>query len=109
MNGRKRSLVRLYFDGGLNCETDSRTGSHLKGEHFLNVLYILTNDKSEWLDDFIHQLQNSHGWKIITSHDIVFGNSQEKDVGMAVDMDLARRSAMFMGNGVSLACLLPGG
>ncbi|TEB34201.1 hypothetical protein FA13DRAFT_1707769 [Coprinellus micaceus] len=76
-------------------------GSHLKGQHFLNVLYILTNAKSAWLDDFIHQLQNSHGWKIITSHDIVFGDSQEKDVGMAVDMDLARRSAMFMGNGWS--------
>ncbi|TEB34365.1 hypothetical protein FA13DRAFT_1753877 [Coprinellus micaceus] len=69
-------------------------GSHLKGEHFLNVLYILTNDKSEWMDDFTHQLKSGHGWKIITSNNLVFGNSQEKDVGM-------QRAAMFMGNGWS--------
>ena len=88
--------------------TDASTGSHLKGQHFLNVLYILTNAKSAWLDDFIHQLQNSHGWKIITSHDMVFGDSQEKDVGMAVDMDLARRAAVFIGNGVSFSFVMPG-
>lgn len=93
----------IIFSSGFKALTVSTrvTGSHLKGQHFLNVLYILTNDKSEWMDEFTEKLKNSHGWKIITSNDIVFGDSQEKDVGMAVDMDLARRAAMFMGNGVS--------
>lgn len=84
-----------------DSDIDYPAGSHLKGNHFLNVLYILTNDKSEWMDEFTQKLKHSHGWKILTSNDIVFGDSQEKDVGMAVDMDLARRAAMFMGNGVS--------
>jgi hypothetical protein len=79
----------------------SRLGNRIKG-HFLTTLYILTNARSQWLDEFTARLEKEHFWRIVTSHDIVHGNAQEKDAGMAIDMDLARRSAMFMGNGVSL-------
>lgn len=41
-----------------------------------------------------------HQWKIITSQDLVLASAQEKEVGMAIDMELARRSAIFLGNGV---------
>ena len=39
---------------------------------------------------------------MISSLEIEYVDAQEKDVGMAVDMDLARRAAVFLGNGVSL-------
>ncbi|KAF6744715.1 hypothetical protein DFP72DRAFT_927787 [Ephemerocybe angulata] len=75
-------------------------GDRLEG-HFITTLYILTNAKSQWLDDFIVRLEKEHKWRIITTNDLTFGDSQEKDVGMAVDMELARKSAIFMGNGWS--------
>jgi hypothetical protein len=72
--------------------------------HFLNTIYLLTNDKSNWLDFIIARLRQDHSWKVVTSHDIVYGDAQEMEVGMAIDMELARRSAVFIGNGV---CSLP--
>ncbi|KAF6744716.1 hypothetical protein DFP72DRAFT_64830 [Ephemerocybe angulata] len=69
--------------------------------HFLNTLYILTNDKTSWMTDFKTRLINEFGWKVVTSNDITFGNAQEKDVGMALDMEFARKAAIFLGNGWS--------
>lgn len=40
------------------------------------------------------------GWTtVVTSRDLEF-DSEQKEVGMAVDMDLARKAAVFIGNGV---------
>ncbi|KAJ3512505.1 hypothetical protein NMY22_g15313 [Coprinellus aureogranulatus] len=69
-------------------------------EHHIHTLYILTNDRSEWLANLKSRLEG-HGWRIVTSSDLVHRNSQEKDVAMATDMDLARRAAIFLGNGWS--------
>ncbi|KAF6741378.1 hypothetical protein DFP72DRAFT_944923 [Ephemerocybe angulata] len=68
--------------------------------HNIDVLFLLSNDKTPWIKELRHELETRHGWKIVTSNDIVLKNAQEKDVGMAVDMDLGRKAAIFMGNGV---------
>lgn len=68
-------------------------------EHHVHTLYILTNDRSEWLANLKSRLE-AHQWRIVTSSDLVHRNAQEKDVAMATDMDLARRAAIFLGNGV---------
>jgi hypothetical protein len=71
-----------------------------EGKRVLDTLYILTNDDSEW----VHQLKTvlrPEGWKlIVTSQDLIL-DSEGVDTGMAVDMEVARRAAVFIGNGVS--------
>ena len=66
----------------------------------MDVLYILTNDDSDWLTEVKKTMKND-GWRVITtSRDLKF-NMEAKDVGMAVDMEIARKASLFIGNGVS--------
>lgn len=74
---------------------DSRHSKRL-----LDVLYIMSNDGTEWLDD-LKELLRKDGWgRIVTGRDLKL-NAEQKDVGVAVDMDIGRRSAVFIGNGWS--------
>ncbi|TFK40449.1 hypothetical protein BDQ12DRAFT_679432 [Crucibulum laeve] len=66
----------------------------------LDVLYLLTNDDSDWLDRLKDVLQKDGWHTVVTSRELVL-DQEEKDVGMAVDMDIARRAAVFIGNGWS--------
>lgn len=69
----------------------------------LDTLYILTNDDSEWLQQLKSALKGE-GWNlVVTSKDLVL-DAEGVDTGMAVDMDIARRAAVFIGNGVSVLC-----
>ncbi|KAK7037689.1 hypothetical protein VNI00_010915 [Paramarasmius palmivorus] len=66
----------------------------------LDIMYLLTNDKSEFLDNLVQALKDD-GWHTIrTSRDIVL-DQEQTDVSMAIDMDIARRAAVFVGNGFS--------
>ncbi|KAF8910486.1 hypothetical protein CPB84DRAFT_1842498 [Gymnopilus junonius] len=71
------------------------------GEHrYLDVLFLLTNDKTSWVDG-LKAMFKKHGWHtIVTTSDLEL-DPWEKDVGMAVDMEIARRAAVFLGNGWS--------
>jgi hypothetical protein len=73
--------------------------------HYLETLFLLTNERDPvWLGQLQSQFSsNGGGWKnvVISSLEIVYDDAQEKSVGLAVDMDLARRAAVFIGNGVS--------
>jgi hypothetical protein len=71
------------------------------GRRTLDVVYLSTNEKGEWLDTVKDALQKD-GWNtIITSNDLEL-DSEGTDTAMAIDMDIARRAAVFIGNGVSL-------
>ncbi|KAJ7765678.1 hypothetical protein B0H16DRAFT_1661505 [Mycena metata] len=65
----------------------------------LDVMYLLTNEKSAWIDELKHALAQD-GWSISTSMDLVL-DVEQTDVSMAVDMEIARRAAVFVGNGWS--------
>ncbi|KAJ7035026.1 hypothetical protein C8F04DRAFT_955540, partial [Mycena alexandri] len=66
----------------------------------LDVLYILTNQYDEWLAELMELLRND-GWStIVTSHDLELDSAQIEASG-AVDMDIARQAAVFIGNGWS--------
>ncbi|KAF9485830.1 hypothetical protein BDN70DRAFT_870720 [Pholiota conissans] len=68
--------------------------------HRLDVLYIMSNDGTTWLDALKETLR-ADGWnRIVTSRDLRL-TAQQKDVGVAVDMDIGRQSAVFIGNGWS--------
>jgi len=70
----------------------------------VDVLYILTDDTSGWLDD-LKGIMANEGWRAIrTNHDLTL-DTQGKDVAMAVDMEIAMRAAVFIGNGVSLTLI----
>ncbi|KIK69943.1 hypothetical protein GYMLUDRAFT_236395 [Collybiopsis luxurians FD-317 M1] len=66
----------------------------------LDILYLLTNEESEWLDQLKDTLRMD-GWNTIrTSRDLTL-DQEQTDVNMAVDMDIARQAAVFIGNGWS--------
>ncbi|PPQ67723.1 hypothetical protein CVT25_009329 [Psilocybe cyanescens] len=71
----------------------------------LDLLYIMSNDRTEWLDDLIASLRKDGWGRIVTSKDLKL-NSEQKEVGVAIDMDIGRRSAVFIGNGVSSLSLI---
>ncbi|KAG7088827.1 hypothetical protein E1B28_012782 [Marasmius oreades] len=66
----------------------------------LETLYLLTNAKGEWLAALKEELERDGWHTIVTSRDLVL-NAEQMDVNMAIDMDLARRAAVFIGNGWS--------
>ncbi len=67
---------------------------------YLDTVYVLTSDNTEWTEDLMKMLVDD-GWKHVVTTKLLELDSQQKDVGMAVDMDFARRAAVFIGNGVS--------
>ena len=69
-------------------------------EETVDVLYILTNDDSEWLTE-VKMIMKNNGWRVITTSRDLELNMEAKDVSMAVDMEIARKAAVFIGNGVS--------
>jgi hypothetical protein len=93
------------FTFGTGKLTPDLTIGEVKKDHYVHTLYVLTNEKGEWMDNFKERLQRNNDWRIVTSSDLVHASSQEKDVAMATDMDLARRSAIFLGNGVRYSTL----
>jgi hypothetical protein len=71
------------------------------GEHrVLDVIFVLTNDASGWVDELKAKLRDSGWYTVVTTKDLEL-DQEQKDVGLAVDMDFARRAAVFIGNGVS--------
>ncbi|KAF8177010.1 hypothetical protein BJ912DRAFT_1132794 [Pholiota molesta] len=66
----------------------------------IDILYILTNDDSEWLNE-VKRTMKADGWRVVaTSRDLKL-DMEGKDVGMAVDMEIARKASIFIGNGWS--------
>jgi hypothetical protein len=72
------------------------------GEHrVLDVIFLLTNDATSWVDNLKVKLRQSGWYTVVTTKDLKLYQEQ-KDVGLAVDMEFARKAAVFVGNGVSL-------
>ncbi|KAJ7104183.1 hypothetical protein B0H15DRAFT_13023 [Mycena belliarum] len=66
----------------------------------LDVLYILTNERDEWLEELLAALRKENWGTLVTSHELEL-DAEQIDVSGAVDMDIARRAAVFIGNGWS--------
>lgn len=69
----------------------------------LDVLYLLTNDASPWLSEPQSALRKNGWTTVATSRDLAL-DADQRDVSMAVDMEIARRAAVFVGNGVRFCC-----
>ncbi|WWC64268.1 uncharacterized protein I303_106878 [Kwoniella dejecticola CBS 10117] len=72
-----------------------------KNHPLLKSVYILTDADDSWIREIRMWLQ-SEGWDNvwIGRHDI-YPDWQDKEVGVAVDMEIARRAGVFVGNGFS--------
>jgi hypothetical protein len=65
----------------------------------LDVMYLLTNAKEDWVQDFSARLR-AEGWGTIATTKDLELDAEGIDVAMAVDMELGRKAAVFIGNGV---------
>lgn len=64
-------------------------------------LYILTNGKKDWVAELEERLLEAGDWEtVFSSRDMVLAPEQ-KYVAQAIDMAIAERAAVFLGNGVS--------
>ncbi|KAJ7201760.1 hypothetical protein C8J57DRAFT_1486275 [Mycena rebaudengoi] len=65
----------------------------------LDVVYISTNEKGGWLDEVKNTLRKD-GWAVSSSQDLIL-DAEQLGVSMSVDMEITRRAAVFVGNGIS--------
>lgn len=74
----------------------------------LDRVYVLTNGKVEWLTELKEKLGELREWKSVqTSRDLRL-SWEQKYVAQAIDMMIAQRADVFIGNGVSAAPVLSG-
>ena len=72
-----------------------------KNHPLLRVVYILTDADESWADEMRMWL-SSEGWeKVWIGRRDVYPDWEDREVGVAVDMEIARRAGVFVGNGVS--------
>ncbi|KAF8529746.1 hypothetical protein BU17DRAFT_6062, partial [Hysterangium stoloniferum] len=90
----EEELVTKIMESKLDWETGSEEREKLK------TLYIMTNAKEEWLDAFRARMIEE-GWETVATTSDLWLDSDQLAVSMAVDMDIARRAALFVGNGWS--------
>jgi hypothetical protein len=65
----------------------------------LSVLYVMSNDHTDWIEGLKEAFMQD-GWRrVVMSRDLML-NPQQQDVSVAVDMEIGRSSAVFIGNGV---------
>ena len=68
---------------------------------FLKSVYLVSEADDEWVDE-IRMWLVSDGWsKVWIGHRNVWNQPDEAELGIAVDMEIARRSGVFVGNGFS--------
>jgi len=71
----------------------------------LRNIFIMTNGSPEWIEELKEALMKDHPWEKITSSLQMQVSWEQKFVAQAVDMMIAQRSDVFIGNGVSAPTL----
>jgi hypothetical protein len=67
----------------------------------LDTLFLMTDANQTWVESFGKRMRGE-GWNtVIGSRDIKFWDNEQKEEGMAIDMEIGRRVEVFIGNGVS--------
>ena len=73
-----------------------------KNHPLLRVLYILSDGEDDWAEEVRMWLQ-SEGWdRVWIGKRDVYPGWKDRELGVAVDMEIARRAGVFVGNGVSM-------
>ena len=72
----------------------------------LHRVYLLSNGWGWWLNSLKRALEKD-GWEDIRHNGELEMDGAQKHVAMAVDMAIAEKAEVFVGNGVSALLLLP--
>ncbi|KAI0635224.1 hypothetical protein C8Q77DRAFT_1106760 [Trametes polyzona] len=67
----------------------------------LSHVYVMTNGSPSWVKKLKTALQRRHAWASVASSRDLFLTPEQKYVGQAVDMLVAQRAQVFIGNGFS--------
>ncbi|KAI0360624.1 hypothetical protein OH77DRAFT_704927 [Trametes cingulata] len=67
----------------------------------LSHVYVMTNASPSWVSKLKAALREKHGWANIASSRDMFLTPEQKYVAQAVDMLIAQRAQVFIGNGFS--------
>jgi hypothetical protein len=68
-------------------------------DRHLDVLYVLTNQDAAWVRAFAATMRKE-GWGTVVGTPDLALDAEQTEVGIAVDMEIARRAEIFIGNGV---------
>ncbi|GFZ51511.1 hypothetical protein JCM24511_09278, partial [Saitozyma sp. JCM 24511] len=70
-----------------------------KNHPLLRSIYLLTDAHGPWLDE-VRMWLESEGWDHVwVGREDIYPRWREREVGVAVDMEVARRAGVFVGNG----------
>ncbi|TXT04829.1 hypothetical protein VHUM_04097 [Vanrija humicola] len=72
-----------------------------KNHRLLRSVYILTDAPDAWTEEVRRWLLSDAWDKVFVGQTDVYPDFQDREVGPAVDMEVARRAGVFVGNGVS--------
>ena len=70
-------------------------------ERRLKRVYVATNGKREWVKELEEALKKEGEWEVVVSSRDIKLTDEQLYVAQAVDMAIAQRAAVFIGNGVS--------
>lgn len=83
-------------------EVIARTRRMRKNHPLLKSVYLLTDGDDAYIAEMRMWL-SSEGWdRVWVGSKDVYVDKEDREVGVAVDMEVARRAGVFVGNGVSL-------
>lgn len=73
-----------------------------KNHPLLKSAYIVTDAPKKWVDELKKWLL-SEGWeKVWLGKKDLWGGSAEREMGQMIELEMARRAGVYVGNGVSL-------
>ncbi|WOO86038.1 uncharacterized protein LOC62_07G009524 [Vanrija pseudolonga] len=72
-----------------------------KNHPLLRSIYLLTDAPDDWTEEVRRWLASDAWDKVFVGRTDVYPNFQDREVGPAVDMEVARRAGVFVGNGFS--------
>jgi hypothetical protein len=72
-----------------------------RGGEGLKRVYILTNGRPAWVAGLKDKIRRMGGWERVSSSRDLTLTPEQRLVGQAIDMSIAMRSEVFIGNGVS--------
>ncbi|EJD03536.1 uncharacterized protein FOMMEDRAFT_81968 [Fomitiporia mediterranea MF3/22] len=67
----------------------------------LTRVYIMTNGPTDWIEDLKNNIMDMGGWEGVASSRDLTLVPEQKYIAQAVDMAIAMRSQMYIGNGFS--------
>ena len=97
----EEAIVTKIMESKRDYESAAKPGE----KRLVDVVFLMTNADTEWQAKMKWMLKTEGLNTVVTTKDIIL-DAEEKEIGLVVDMELARKAAVFVGNGVSTIMLI---